>query len=103
MVHSLDGDVAGHARLDDSGGAPWGSGSMGSRLVLAVITGLIMYRGGAVVVIGRACLQRPGHMACMVTAGVTVGGTTMRIGINGWLGYRKTSRRCIEVCELEWE
>ncbi len=36
VVHSLDRDVAGHAWLDDSGGALWGSGYLGGWLVGAV-------------------------------------------------------------------
>ena len=37
VVHSLDGDVTGHAWLDDSGGAPCGRGYMVGWLVRVVL------------------------------------------------------------------
>ena len=96
MVHSLDGDLAGHSRLDDPGGAPWVVEARGVGWLWWSSSGLTMlYRGGAVIVIGHARLRRPGRMPCMVTTGVILSGTTMGSGINCELGGRKTSGRCI--------
>ena len=64
-------------------------------------SGLIMvYRGGVVIEIGRACLRRPERMSCVVTAGVSFGGLTVGIGINSGLASRKTPRRCIGGCGI---
>ncbi len=48
-MHSLDGDIAGHARIDDTGRALWWSGRSGDWLVMVVVVGI------NVVVLGRCC------------------------------------------------
>jgi hypothetical protein len=40
VMHSLDGDVAGHARIGDAGRAPWWSGRLGDWLVVVVVIGI---------------------------------------------------------------
>jgi hypothetical protein len=36
-MHSLDGDVARHARIGDAGRMPWWSGRLGDWLVMVVV------------------------------------------------------------------
>ncbi len=40
VMHSLDGVVAGHARIDDGGRTPWWSGRLGDWLVVVVVFGI---------------------------------------------------------------
>ncbi len=49
-MHSLDGDVAGHARIGDAGRAPWWSGRSGDWLVMVEVVG-----GNDDVVLGQCC------------------------------------------------
>jgi hypothetical protein len=37
VIHSLDGDVAGHARIGDTGRMPWRSGRSGGWAVVVVV------------------------------------------------------------------
>ncbi len=37
MMHSLDGDVARHARIGDASRTPWWSGILGDWLVMVVV------------------------------------------------------------------
>ncbi len=49
MMHSLDGDVAEHARIGDAGRMPWWSGRPGGWAVVVVVVGIND------VVSGRCC------------------------------------------------
>ncbi len=49
MMHSLDGDVARHARIGDAGRMPWWSGRLGGWAVVVVVIGINN------VVMGRRC------------------------------------------------
>ena len=40
MMHNLDGDVAGHARIGEAGRTPWWSGRLGDWLVMVVVVGI---------------------------------------------------------------
>ncbi len=40
MMDSLDGDVAGHARIGDAGRTPWRSGRLGGWAVMVVVVGI---------------------------------------------------------------
>ena len=40
MIHSLDGDVARHARICDAGRPPWQSGGSGGWVVVVVVIGI---------------------------------------------------------------
>ncbi len=48
-MHSLDGDVARHARIGDAGRMQWWSGRPGGWAVMVVIIGIVD------VVLGRRC------------------------------------------------
>jgi hypothetical protein len=101
VVHSLDRDVDGHAWLDYSGRASWGSGYMGGWWVGAVCVWLDDGVPGDVAIeIGRACLPQPGCMSWMVTAEASLSGPSVGIGINGRLACRKTPGRCIGGCDI---
>ncbi len=40
MMHSLDGDVAGHVRICDAGRLPWWSEGLGGWAVMVVVIGI---------------------------------------------------------------
>jgi hypothetical protein len=40
MIHSLDGDVAQHARISNAGRTPWQSGRLGGWAVVVVVVGI---------------------------------------------------------------